>query len=101
MVKVPLKRSSLCLLQVICGAVAGCYTTNLGPQPKGLAQNYNSSQQPTTVVCVFVYGEVYHSNPLCSGKYCGRFDSACEGCNLKGIQHLNIKLYTLHCQRPA
>lgn len=78
---------------MIRGGVAGCYTANLGPQPRGLARSYHSGQQPTTIVCVFVYGEICHSNPLCGGKECGRVDSACEGFHLKGIQHPNIKLH--------
>lgn len=71
------------MLEVICGGVAGCFTANLGPKPKGLARSYYSSQQPTTIVCVFVYGEICHSNPICGGKSSGRFDSMCEGFYLK------------------
>lgn len=67
------------LLKVICGGVAACYTANLGPQPRGLARSYYSSQQPTTIVCVFVYREICRTNPMCGGKQSGRFDSMCEG----------------------
>lgn len=45
-----------------------CFDANLGPQPRGLARSYRSSQQPTAIVCLFVYGEICHSNPLCGGK---------------------------------
>lgn len=82
---------------MICGGVAGCYTANLGPQPRGQAQSYYSSQQPTTIVCVFVYREICRPNPMCGGKKSGRFDSVCEGFYLKGIKYPNIKLYRLHC----
>lgn len=61
------------LSEVIHSGVAGCHTANLGPQPRGLAWSDNSSQHPTTIVCVFVYEEICHANPSRR-----RLDSACK-----------------------
>lgn len=90
---------SLCLL-VICGWVAGSYIANLGWQPRGQSWTYYRSQLPTTIVCAFVYRKICRSNPMCGGKWSGRFDSMCEGFYLKEIQYPNIKLCRLHYRCP-
>lgn len=80
---------------MIRGGAAGSYAANLGPQPRGLARGYCSSQQPTSIVCVFVYREICRSNPMCGGKESGRFDSMCEGLCLKGSQASSRKHYII------
>lgn len=86
-------------LKWFCDGAAACYDANLGAQPGGLAGNYSHSQQPTTIVSVFVDGEICHSNPLCGGDGgCGRLDSIFEGFFLKKTQSPNIEQYmNLYC----
>lgn len=79
-----------------CGGAAARYDANLGLRPGGLAGSYGSSQQPTTIVSVFVDGEMCRSNPSCGGERgCGWLRSTFEGLLFwKGFQRANIEPYT-------
>lgn len=102
MLKVCLHHSFLHLLKVISSWVACCDIANLGQQPRGQAWSFCSSQQPTTIVCVFVYREICCSNSMCGGKKCGPFDSLCEEFHLKENQYPNInKTLPISCMKCA
>lgn len=103
MARIVLLPPESCLKWFFCGGAAARYDANLGAQPRGLAGSYANSQQPTTIVSVFVDGEICHSNPSCGGSVgVGGLIPRLRGFYVKRIQSPNIEpLHELDKKHPA
>lgn len=103
MARIVLLPPESCLKWFFCGGAAARYDANLGAQPGGLAGSYANSQQPTTIVSVFVDGEICHSNPSCGGSVgVGGLIPRLRGFYVKRIQSPNIEpLHELDKKHPA